>query len=310
MKMRLSFAISAGIIVSTFFLFVVFYGSYVQDREQKRVNNHSKVIASAMWDFEAEGMMEYLRLACKAYKYGRIIVTQDSGEIFIDLEHSFQKPIDRFLISLNLIASADIISDVVYKEKIIGQITATWYNTAVYIYSYALILVFLLVAVLWYYLRTLTAKLVLEAHVIERTADLREEITERKNAEEALRESEEKYRRIFENSVVGIFQSTPEGRFIGVNPAFAKMLRYEYPEDLVASISDIATQYYVNPKDRKQYQEVLQQNGRVDGFEFKIQRKDGSEIWVSNSTRAYFDEEGKILHYEGIISDIKEVENI
>ena len=133
-----------------------------------------------------------------------------------------------------------------------------------------------------------------------------EDVTERKKAEEALRESEERYRRIFENSIVGIFQSTPEGRFISVNHALAKMLGYSSPADLISSISDISKQYYVDPEDRHQYQQVLQKDGIVENIEFRAQRKNGSQIWVSNSTRAYFDQYGKVDSYEGIVVDITE----
>ena len=131
-----------------------------------------------------------------------------------------------------------------------------------------------------------------------------QDITERILAERALRESEEKYRRIFENSVVGFFQSTPEGRFITANSAFAKMLRFESPEELVSSVTDIATQSYADPKDRDRYRQILQREGEVDGFQFKARGKDGSEIWVSESTRAIFDAAGKLVRYEGVISDI------
>ena len=133
-----------------------------------------------------------------------------------------------------------------------------------------------------------------------------EDITERKKAEKALLESEERYRRIFENSVVGIFQSTPEGRYISVNHALAKMLGYSSPADLISSISDISKQYYVDPEDRHQYQQVLQKDGIVENIEFRAQRKNGSQIWVSNSTRAYFDQYGKVDSYEGIVVDITE----
>ncbi len=130
--------------------------------------------------------------------------------------------------------------------------------------------------------------------------------TERKRTEEALRESEEKYRRIFENSVVGFFQSTPEGRFLSVNSAFAGMLGYASPEELVSCISDIATQYYVNPDDRLRYQQILQEQGYVENFEFRVRRKDNTAIWVSNSTRAYFDPHRKAVRYEGIVIDISD----
>jgi len=140
----------------------------------------------------------------------------------------------------------------------------------------------------------------------QRVRELEIAESERKRAEEALRESEEKYRRIYENSVVGFFQSTPEGRFLNVNPAFAKMLGYESPEELVSSVSDIASQTYAHRKDRSRYHKALETNGYVEDFELKVRCKDGSELWVSDSSRAYFDEGGKAVRYEGIVVDITE----
>lgn len=130
------------------------------------------------------------------------------------------------------------------------------------------------------------------------------DITERAKVEGALRQSEEKYRRIFENSVVGFFQSSPAGRFIRVNAAFAQMLRYDSPDDLVAGITDIATQYYVNPADRQRYMEIIQQDGMIENYEFQARCKDGTQLWVSNSTRANFDATGRVRHYEGMVIDI------
>ncbi len=130
------------------------------------------------------------------------------------------------------------------------------------------------------------------------------DIQDRKEAEEALKESEEKYRSIFENAVEGLFQSTPEGRFISVNPAFAKMLGYASPEELVSSISNIAEQYYVNTEDRSRYKQLLEKDGSVEHFEFRVQCKDGSQIWVSNSTRVIYDPNGKIARYEGNVNEI------
>ncbi len=131
-----------------------------------------------------------------------------------------------------------------------------------------------------------------------------EDITDRTLAERALRESEDKYRNIYENALEGFYQSIPGGRFISVNPAFASMLGYESPKDLLSAISDITTQYYVNPEDRHVFQQILRKNGKIENFEFKARRKDGSSIWVSNSTRAYFDADGKVVRYEGIVNDI------
>ena len=129
-------------------------------------------------------------------------------------------------------------------------------------------------------------------------------ITERKQAEEALQKSEENYRSIFENSVEGFFQSTPEGRFLSVNPAFVRIFGYSSPEELISTISDISQHYYVNQEDRFRYMKILQEKGAVENYEFKAQRKDGSQVWISNSTRAIVSSEGKIIRYDGIVEDI------
>ena len=129
----------------------------------------------------------------------------------------------------------------------------------------------------------------------------------RKQVEGKLRESEEKYRTIIENAVEGFFQSTPDGRFINANPAFARMLGYASPEALMDEITDIATEYYANPEDRHRYQRLLRENGFIQDFEFEAKRRDGTRMWVSNSTRAIFDKGGQeILRYEGNVKDISE----
>jgi PAS domain S-box-containing protein len=132
------------------------------------------------------------------------------------------------------------------------------------------------------------------------------DITERKKAEDALRRSEEKYREIYESSIVGIFQSVPEGRFIDVNPAFAAMLGYDSPEDLISCITDIETQYYVHPEDRKRYQSAIKQKGYVENLEYKVKGRDGSVVWVNNSSRVHIGPDGEIVRYEGIVVNITE----
>ncbi|MCX5819457.1 MAG: PAS domain S-box protein, partial [Deltaproteobacteria bacterium] len=138
----------------------------------------------------------------------------------------------------------------------------------------------------------------------QKIQELEESEAERKQVEKALRESEKKYRSIFNNAVEGFFQSTPEGQFLNVNPAFARIFGYASPDELIRTISNISQQYYVNYEDRLRYMEILQEKGTVENFEFKARCKDGAAIWVSNSTRAIVDEDGKIIYYEGIVEDI------
>ena len=131
-----------------------------------------------------------------------------------------------------------------------------------------------------------------------------QDITERKQAEKALQEAEAKYRSIFENAVEGIFQSTPEGSLLSINPALAKMHGYDSPEDMVTSITDLGHQIFVRPQQRAEFRRKLEEDGVVRGQEYQVYRKDRSTFWVSVNARAVRDEEGTISYYEGFIQDI------
>ena len=130
------------------------------------------------------------------------------------------------------------------------------------------------------------------------------DVTEQKEAEMSLRQAEKKYRSIFENAVEGIFQTTPEGRFVSANPALARMIGYDTPKELMEGITDLSIQGYVNPEDRVTYKKIIEDEGVIQGFETQHYRKDGSIIWVSINARAVRDTTGKVLHYEGTIEDI------
>ena len=133
-----------------------------------------------------------------------------------------------------------------------------------------------------------------------------EDITERRAAEQERRMAEEKYRSIFENAVEGIFQTTLEGKFLTANPAMARMLGYESPEELLGTISNIRDQLYVVPERRGEIYQLALRESFVSGFEVEMLRKDGSPVWVSINARAVPDPGGDIAGYEGTIEDITE----
>ncbi|MEO5863739.1 MAG: PAS domain S-box protein [Nitrospiraceae bacterium] len=132
------------------------------------------------------------------------------------------------------------------------------------------------------------------------------DITDRKRIEEALRESEERYRSIFENAVEGIFQTSLEGKYIDVNPALARIYGYNSPGDMIATISNIATQLYVDPDRRNEFIRLIQEQEALRGFESLVHQKDGRTIWVSENVRAMRDPNGVLLGYEGRVEDITE----
>jgi len=131
------------------------------------------------------------------------------------------------------------------------------------------------------------------------------DITERKRAEEALRQAEAKYRSIFENALEGIFQTTADGHYISANPSLARLYGYSTPAELMARLTDIEHQLYVEPQRRAEFIRLLQEEDAVSEFESQVYRKDGSVIWISENARAVRDTStGELLYYEGTVEDI------
>jgi diguanylate cyclase (GGDEF)-like protein/PAS domain S-box-containing protein len=127
---------------------------------------------------------------------------------------------------------------------------------------------------------------------------------ERKTVDIALTEAKAKYLNIFENAVEGIFQSTREGRFLGVNPALARLLGYADPRELAAAIGDIGAEIYVDPERRSEFIRVLGERDRLTEFESQVRRKDGSVIWISENARAVRKADGSLDYCEGTVMDV------
>ncbi|MEG4292779.1 PAS domain S-box protein [Microcoleus sp. C2C3] len=130
------------------------------------------------------------------------------------------------------------------------------------------------------------------------------DITERKQAEAALVQAEEKYRRIFENALEGIFQTATDGKLISANPALAQIYGYDSPEKLLASVNDIERQLYVEPNRRQEFLALMKKYGTLSEFESEVYRRDGSIIWISEDARTVFDARGEVLYYQGFAEDI------
>lgn len=127
-----------------------------------------------------------------------------------------------------------------------------------------------------------------------------------KESETALRESEQKYRALFENSPLGIFRSTPEGKFLEVNPALAEMLGYPSQESVIEGIYDIAEQIYVEPEERQPIVEKQLSSPQMDQYYNRYRKKDGSIFTANLYLTTIRDKDGNPLYFEGIVEDITE----
>jgi len=149
--------------------------------------------------------------------------------------------------------------------------------------------------VLAYHVRTASLRAQqrkLELRVAERTAELKQ--------------AEEKYRGIFEEAIVGIFQTAPEGRFLSVNPALARILGYDSPEEMLGSLRGLVSNLYVVPALRQEFMRLMDEHGVVEKFEFQVYGRDGRRIWISENARAICDVEGTLLYYVGSMEDISD----
>lgn len=131
-----------------------------------------------------------------------------------------------------------------------------------------------------------------------------QDATAQKEAEAAYQEAERRYRSIFENTMEGIYQSTPDGRFITANPALARIHGYDRPEDLINNVENIRTDFYIDPDRRSEFLRRVIEDGVVTDFESQVYRRDRSIIWVSENVRVVKNEQGEVLFFEGTIEDI------
>ncbi|TAM51079.1 MAG: PAS domain S-box protein, partial [Acidobacteria bacterium] len=129
-----------------------------------------------------------------------------------------------------------------------------------------------------------------------------DDVTERRRAEEALRESEERYRSLFEQSPIGIYRTTPDGRILLANPALLTMLGYDRFEELVAR--NLETTGFEPGYPRERFKEILEHDGELKGFEAVWTTKSGTAVRVVENARAVRGADGAILHYEGTVEDI------
>jgi PAS domain S-box-containing protein len=142
--------------------------------------------------------------------------------------------------------------------------------------------------------------------LLKMVAEMFSNTIERKRTEVVIRQTEAKYRSIFENAAEGICQTNVEGRYLSANPALAKILGYNSPEELTQHLTDINTQLYVQPQRRAEFIATVEAEQSISGFESQVYRQDGSKIWISENARVVKDVTGRVICYEGTVEEITE----
>lgn len=157
-------------------------------------------------------------------------------------------------------------------------------------------------------LRTNTSK-PLKKELIENFIFQVSQFLEKENAIKALKENEEKYRSIFNNAALGIFRTTPEGKFLDMNEALAHMLGYPSAEEAIENITDIED-IYVDTKRRHLIKKQLEEKSNILRFENTYKRKNGDHFTVNLYIRAQKDKEGRTRFLEGMVEEITEQKRV
>lgn len=114
----------------------------------------------------------------------------------------------------------------------------------------------------------------------------------------------ETFRDIFDNANIGIFQSTPEGRYLRVNPALAEMYGFKDVGEMMSALTDIRHQLYIEDGRREEFIDALLNDGQVENFESEVRRHDGEAIWISETARVVFGADGEVAYFEGFVKNI------
>lgn len=131
-----------------------------------------------------------------------------------------------------------------------------------------------------------------------------EDVTEQVLSQRQLSDAELRYRSIFEDSVIGMFQTSIEGHYLAANRALAQLYGYDTPAELIAGLSDIAGDLYVAAGRRDEFKTLMREHGRVSDFESEVYRRDGSRIWISEHAHVVRGADGEALYYEGTVEDV------
>lgn len=301
-----------------FCAFVFVYERYALTQAQARIDDHSKIIANALWNFDYNAATEYLKLAAISQNYESLRVTDHSGEIFQQLTTPRTDPIEHFLMKTHLIPRVKLLSQVEKRGNVIGWVEAVWIPRTIFVHAYVFFALLLLIVIIHLYARILLEKRFLEDRVRQRTTELsrsnrslREEIAERKRAEEKLRSSEAKLRMMTENISDVLWTTDLELNYTYISPAAMRLQGWsaEELETLTIEKSLAPASFQIAAETLARDLEIGQKTGnfnRTATLELELQKKDGTTVWTEVTATFLVGEDNKPVGLLGVTRDISE----
>jgi PAS domain S-box-containing protein len=290
---------------AVFFFFVLFYQSYLRIKATMQVSDHAKVIASSLWTFETSSPTAYLTLAAEANGYGQVVVKDDKGKVFLDINGPPPTKLDELFLLTDLMPTYQLQSIIEFEGNSIGIISVAWPCRAIYTYLYILFCISLVLTAIWLFLKLLASNRTLESRVKERTAELEKENSERKRTEEALSLSEERLRLALDGTSDGIWDWNIRTDQAYFSPRYYTMMGYE-PNEFPAGYESWKSLIHPDDVDRtvRRIQIAIEDNSTFT-VEFRFKAKNGEWRWIlARGKVAELDAAGKAVRMAGSHVDI------
>lgn len=283
-----------------------------------RVEEHARVIADDVWNFNQKGVRNYLDLAAETYSYESLIIKDHKGIVFWEVPAQPRKSYIEKMVKLRLIPRENITANVFNEGRVIGSVEAVWLKNTVFLKAYTFFALVLILIAIFLYSRILKEKETLEESVKRRTHELeksntslKQEIIERAKVTEALRESEEKHRFLAENINDVIWTIDLEMNYTYISPVSSKLHGWSEEELSRLTIYDVLTPESIETA-RKALDEQLRISmetgdyNRSNTLILEMYSKDGSTLWCEVTASFIINEENEAIGVMGVTRNITE----
>ncbi|GAB6095913.1 hypothetical protein JCM14469_21660 [Desulfatiferula olefinivorans] len=308
--------VSSILLALLFTVFIVKLDDHTEKRAQTRMNEHARVVAGNLWNFNLEGVRAYLDLAAETYGYESVVITDHRGHLFWSLPQRPCSGLEGRLLKTGLIPRIPLSSPIAYEGRPIGTIEAVWVKNTLAEKAYAFFFLTLCLTVVFLYIRVLEEKAALEDNVRERTRELlnsntalKHEIVERARIEEALRNSEEKHRFLAENINDVIWTMDLDLNYTYISPVAGKLHGWTDEDLKTLTVKDVLTPESYEIAAAKLGEELVtgSQTGRYNRsvtLILEMYSKDGSTLFCEIKSSFIVNEDGVPTGIMGVTRNI------